>query len=792
MTDIIESTPKLAPFDVTDATTIEDAAAQYSRAGFNVVFGHSPVFSGFTDITGQPTEVVCSCGKLTCDKNRGKHPVLQNWQKIATSDPDLLRDQLGEVRARLKAGAKEPNIGWCLGAQPTGGYLVAIDVDDEGRSLFLQSPEQYGALPETLTCTSGRGKRQFYWLAMGQSGNHLANIAGLGGEAGVDVKVQAGYIVIAPSVHMSGALYQWKTPLGAIADLPPEWYLAISKKRPIPKDAVAYEPHTMGKTSKEYKNNERFLNHCVTQDCSQLARTSEGRRNHLAFATAVNLLEVASGVRLPGAWDFVLSEVRSAALSTGLASSEVDAVLKSAVKHVSESGRVRGPRPIVDFHKSKRPPIALVAPSSASSTSNVVPIIQPAEEGDYPRDIELVLDDARRPAGIAENVARLLGAHPFWKGGPAWDDFMQRVEWPEGLRHTDHVTVQGWLLSLPYAERVKAAKEAVKDGIQACAMRRHVDTLRQYVDALPVWDGTDRVERWLTTYCGAGDTPVHRRIGTMWLVSAIARAMEPGCGIEGMLILEDPSGGVGKNRFVKALFGDRGRTLAKLNFEQRDSQMKVSTTWCVHDDELSGFEKNSLGAVQSWLTLEKDTYVPKYSNLADDFPRRCVFLGSTNRANYLPRNDRRFWPVRIERLDVEAVARDREQLFAEAKALYLAGVKWYIPADEHAAKAEIAEGNESRQDVDISLERIAALLAPYEARGDVSVTTLWLSQRLGLDNVSLLRERGISIRIGNALCRLGYDVKWRCRLSGSRQWFNRKRDFGKREEIQLVDQVVQC
>jgi hypothetical protein len=783
MTDIIESTPKLAPFDVTDATTIEDAAAQYSRAGFNVVFGHSPVFSGFTDITGQPTEVVCSCGKLTCDKNRGKHPVLQNWQKIATSDPDLLRDQLGEVRARLKAGAKEPNIGWCLGAQPTGGYLVAIDVDDEGRSLFLQSPEQYGALPETLTCTSGRGKRQFYWLAMGQSGNHLANIAGLGGEAGVDVKVQAGYIVIAPSVHMSGALYQWKTPLGAIADLPPEWYLAISKKRPIPKDAVAYEPHTMGKTSKEYKNNERFLNHCVTQDCSQLARTSEGRRNHLAFATAVNLLEVASGVRLPGAWDFVLSEVRSAALSTGLASSEVDAVLKSAVKHVSESGRVRGPRPIVDFHKSKRPPIALVAPSSASSTSNVVPIIQPAEEGDYPRDIELVLDDARRPAGIAENVARLLGAHPFWKGGPAWDDFLQKPQWPEGMKNTDYVTVQGWLLSLPYAERVKAGKDPVVDGIRACAMRRHVDSLRQYVDALPAWDGTDRVERWLTTYCGADDNPVNRRIGKMWLISALARAHEPGCGIEGMLILEDPKGGAGKNELLDALFGSRGRTPGKMNFDDREAKMIVDTTWCVHDDELSSFKKNDLGALQSWLTRKMDSYVPKWGMEAVDFPRRCVFLGSTNAEQYLARNDRRFWPARIRSTDVEAVRRDREQLFAEAKALYLAGVKWYVPQSEVATREALSAANDGRQQVDMFVTDVAKLLAPYAGQ-HVSVSPSWVATKISVNPDR--RDAALETRIGVALVQLGFTTRTQCTYGGVRQWVRRLPSWVEKQDVALA------
>ena len=760
MSDILEPTDaaekRAAPFDVTDATSIDDAAQQYSRAGFNVVFGHAPVLS-----EGAAT---CSCGKPTCGKNTGKHPVLPGWQKIATSDPDLLRDQLSEVRSRLKAGAKNPNIGWCLGAQPTGGYLVAIDVDDAERAAFLQTPDQYGALPATLTCTSGRGVRQFYWLAMGQSGNHLANVAGLGGASGVDVKVQSGYIVVAPSLHLSGALYRWCTPLAPIADLPPEWYLAISPKRPIPRDAASYEPSTMGKASKEFKNNQRFLDHCVTQDCGQLARTSEGRRNHLVFATAVNLLEVASGVRIPGAWDYVLGEVRSSALATGLGPSEVDTALKSAVKHVSASGRVRGPRPVIDFPRSRAQ-----GGSAAGSPSGEPRAPSPEEfPEDGPRDIELILDDARRPAPIAENVGRLLAAHADWGGGTRFDDFRREIWWPAGtplckesraLQDADAVSIQGWLTSRPFQDRVKVGLDLTVAGIDWAARRSRFDSLREHVLGLPAWDGQFRD---LFRYLGADESDVHRVVGRRWLIGAIARALQPGCTFGGMLILEGLQETY-KNRGLEALFGTQFYAeLGSIRVGTRDADQLTESTWCLHDDELKSKDAE-IDQLKSFVTRRNNSYVPKYGRNVVHVPRRCALVGSTNRGQYLQdEENRRFWPIKVaQRVDVDGLARDRDQIFAEALSAFREGEAWWISPDDGARDA-LREAQSDRVITDPLTDAIRHALATHPADAGW-VTAYTLATWLGV--LPERADRGFEMRIGRALRDLGYE-RGRRRISG--------------------------
>jgi putative DNA primase/helicase len=228
----------------------------------------------------------------------------------------------------------------------------------------------------------------------------------------------------------------------------------------------------------------------------------------------------------------------------------------------------------------------------------------------------------------------------------------------------------------------------VSRSVGAVAREITVHPVRDHLGAL-AWDGVPRIETWACRYLGAEDTAFHRSVGALWLISAVARIFRPGVKADHMLVLEGPQG-ARKSTALKILAGEDWFTDELPDLGSKDAAMHMQGVWIIEIAELDAIGKAEVSRIKAFLTRTTDRFRPPYGRYTIEVPRQCVFAGTVNPDTYLrdETGNRRFWPVRCGTIDIDALARDRDQLWAEAVARFRAGAIWWIEEPELIAAAK--------------------------------------------------------------------------------------------------------
>jgi predicted P-loop ATPase len=222
--------------------------------------------------------------------------------------------------------------------------------------------------------------------------------------------------------------------------------------------------------------------------------------------------------------------------------------------------------------------------------------------------------------------------------------------------------------------------------------------VRDYLSALK-WDGVRRLDTWLTTYAGAKDDDYVRAVGALTLIAAVRRVRQPGCKFDEMLVLESEQG-TNKSTALAILavseewFADD----LPLNVDGKRVIEMLRGRWIIEAAELSGMKKVDVEHLKALLSRRTDRARLAWGRLPIETPRQCIVIGSTNKTEYLrdTTGNRRFWPVLIKVIDLAALRRDRDQLWAEAVAreatgesIRLAEELW--PTATHEQKQRLAD-----------------------------------------------------------------------------------------------------
>jgi|HubBroStandDraft_6_1064221.scaffolds.fasta_scaffold259129_2 predicted P-loop ATPase len=242
--------------------------------------------------------------------------------------------------------------------------------------------------------------------------------------------------------------------------------------------------------------------------------------------------------------------------------------------------------------------------------------------------------------------------------------------------------------------------------------------LRDWLNGL-IWDRQPRVDKVLSTYFGAEDTPYTRKIGQMFLVSMPARVFRPGCQADYAIILTGRQGLL-KSTALAILAGEEYFGDHMPDIHHKDSSQYLRGKWLIELPELAALNKGDVESWKAFITRREEKYRPPYGRRDVVEPRQCVFAGTTNQEEFLrdTTGNRRFWPFPAGKIDIKALERDREMLMAEAVALFKSGERWW--PDRDFEQEHIAPEQETRVAIDPWLEPIETWLALTGKTGPTS------------------------------------------------------------------------
>lgn len=373
------------------------------------------------------------------------------------------------------------------------------------------------------------------------------------------------------------------------------------------------------------------------------------------------------------------------------------------------------------------------------------------------------------PENTALNCFIILSNDSRWKGRVRWNDFAGRLEVhvPDEEPDPDRAIDVSATMVVHWMEEVyhlRTTEERVGRALNVVADLDRYSPVKDYLSSL-VWDGTPRLDRLMAHYFRADDTALTSALGRCWMISAVARAMQPGCKVDTTLILCG-SQGSGKSTAARILASPAWFSDSLLDIHSKDLFEVIHGTWIYELAELDAFNRGEWPKIKAILSSPADRYRRPYGKGSELRRRSVVFIGTTNRDDFLgdSTGSRRFWPVRVGQSRLDELQSDRDQLWAEATAAYARGEAWHLDAAHADALAEHNAGFETPhpwQDL------IIDWLRQHPGRTEFRMIDL-LTEAIGDRSRSSVMD---GMTCGGILRRLGYEPR-QATIGGVRaQWW---------------------
>lgn len=275
-----------------------------------------------------------------------------------------------------------------------------------------------------------------------------------------------------------------------------------------------------------------------------------------------------------------------------------------------------------------------------------------------------------------------------------------------------------------------ADDRTLAQGVELMARENTFNPMKNWIER-EAWDGVNRVAKYFIDYLGCVDDAYNRMIATRWFVGMVARIYQPGCKFEIVPVITGKQG-IGKSTCVSNLVPREYFTDQLASFApERDELAKLNTKVIVELAEMRADKNATIEQKKAFISSQIDEVRKPYARRATVMERAFVLIATTNNSEFLhdATGERRFYPIEAgaqqavkSPWDTETVQAEIGQLMAEAKALYLAGERYYIN-HEDANLAKIYQ--EHVKSTDLEAEAVLKYL-------EMEVPTTWNTVSNGL------------------------------------------------------------
>ncbi len=296
-----------------------------------------------------------------------------------------------------------------------------------------------------------------------------------------------------------------------------------------------------------------------------------------------------------------------------------------------------------------------------------------------------------QPIISMDTALRVVERHPEIKDSVWFDDFHQTyfTTWKTG-KQREWSEIDTLELTAYFQRDLRLVKMGDDNVFKAVLIHANNNTRNEPRDWIKTlrWDGIPRIGSFFPICFGAVDTDYTRAVSRNFWISMVARIMRPGCKVDTMVVLEGNQG-----TFKSTALDIIGRgwyTEAQESVSSKDFFMVMRGKMIVEIGELDSFRGAENTRIKQIVSCRTDRYRPPYGKVAKDWPRQCIFVGTTNEEQYLGDNTggRRFWPIRCSKISKDRIGGERDQMFAEAFHEFNAGSTWWDMPGETSDQQE--------------------------------------------------------------------------------------------------------